>query len=26
LSHFYGPHDIEVKKLPLGYDGMEFEF
>ncbi|MDR0768108.1 MAG: MBL fold metallo-hydrolase [Methanosarcinales archaeon] len=26
LSHYYGPHDEEVKKLPLGYDGMMFEF
>ena len=26
LSHFYGPHDVEAKKLPLGYDGMVFEF
>lgn len=22
LSHFYGPHDEEAKKLPLGYDGL----
>lgn len=26
LGHFYGPHDEEAKKLPLGYDGMTFEF
>lgn len=26
LSHFYGPHDEEVKRWPLGYDGMVFEF
>lgn len=26
LSHYYGPHEEEVKKLPLGYDGMIFEF
>lgn len=26
LSHFYGPHDEEVKTWPLGYDGMVFEF
>ena len=26
LSHYYGPHDTEAEKLPLGYDGMTFEF
>ncbi|WP_318785250.1 MBL fold metallo-hydrolase [Methanimicrococcus hacksteinii] len=28
LGHFYKPHDVEVEEngLPLGYDGMEFEF
>lgn len=25
LSHFYGPHDLEAEKLPLGHDGMTFE-
>ncbi len=26
LSHNFPPHDEAVKKWPLGYDGMEFEF
>ncbi len=26
LSHNFPPHDESVKKWPLGYDGMEFEF
>jgi phosphoribosyl 1,2-cyclic phosphate phosphodiesterase len=26
LSHLFPPHDESVKKWPLGYDGMEFEF
>ncbi len=26
LSHNFPPHDESVKKWPLGYDGMEFDF
>ncbi|WNY25456.1 MBL fold metallo-hydrolase [Methanolapillus millepedarum] len=26
LSHFYGPHDGECERYPLGFDGMGFEF
>jgi len=26
LSHNFPPHDESMKELPLGYDGMEFEF
>ncbi|VVB89465.1 Ribonuclease BN [uncultured archaeon] len=26
LSHMFPPHDEAVKKWPLGYDGLEFEF
>lgn len=25
ISHMFPPHDLAVKKWPLGYDGMEFE-
>lgn len=26
LSHLFPPHEQSIKDLPLGYDGMEFEF
>lgn len=26
LSHYFEPHDVASKTIPLGYDGMVFEF